>query len=123
MYEALMSQILQEKLAPHLSYDIKEKLRILIDTCQPQHLRSAAHDALLTNDDLSRLVATMFSHHKDSDMAQYWIDSLSIVDALMQNVHAVHACNWYDYMSSLCAMMPWMVAYDNNKYGRWLPDF
>ena len=122
MYEALMSQILQEKLAPHLSYDIKEKLKILRDTCQSQHLRSAAHDALLINDDLSRLVATMFSHLKDSDMAQYWIDFLSMVDALMQNVHAVHACNWYDYMSSLRAMMPWMVAYDNNKYGRWLPD-
>ena len=123
MYEARMSQILHEKLTPHLSYDVKEKLRILRDTCQPQHLRSAAHDALLTNDDLSRLVATMFSHLKDSDMAQYRIDFLSIVDALMQNVHAVHTCNWYDYMSSLCAVMPWMVAYDNNKYGRWLPDF
>lgn len=46
-----------------------------------------------------------------------------MTDALMQNVHAVHVCNWDEYVSSLRAMMPWMVAYDNNKYGRWLPDF
>ena len=24
---------------------------------------------------------------------------------------------------TLRAMLPWMVAYDNNRYGRWLPDF
>ena len=46
-----------------------------------------------------------------------------MVDALMQNVHAVHICNWDEYVSSLRAMLPWMVAYDNTRYGRWLPDF
>ena len=48
---------------------------------------------------------------------------LSTADVLMQNVHAVHVCNWDEYVSSLCAMLPWMVAYDNNRYVRWLPDF
>jgi len=46
-----------------------------------------------------------------------------MVDELMQNVHAVHICNWDEYVSSLHAMLPWMIAYDNNKYGRLLPDF
>ena len=41
----------------------------------------------------------------------------------MQNVYAVHVCNWNEYVSPLCAMLPWMVAYENNRYGRWLPDF
>ena len=87
-----MSQILQEKLAPHLPYDIKEKLKILRDTWQPQHLRSAAHDALLPNDDLDRLVANMFLHLSDSDMALYWIDFLSMVGALLQDMHTVSPC-------------------------------
>ena len=39
------------------------------------------------------------------------------------NVHAVHIGNWDEYVSSLRAMLPWMIAYDNNRYGRWLPDF
>ena len=46
-----------------------------------------------------------------------------MTDGLMQNIHAVHICNWDEYVISLRAMMPWMVAYDNNWYGRWLPDF
>ena len=46
-----------------------------------------------------------------------------MTDALMQNVDAVHICNWDEYVSSLRAMLPWMVAYDNNRYGRWLPNF
>ena len=41
----------------------------------------------------------------------------------MQNVHAVHICNWDDYVSSLCTMLPWMIAYDNKRYGGLLPDF
>ena len=56
-------------------------------------------------------------------MADYWRDFLSMTDALMQNVHTVHVCNWDEYVSSLRVMMPWMVAYDNNRYGRWLPNF
>ena len=46
-----------------------------------------------------------------------------MMDALMQNVHAVHTCNWDEYVCSLRAMLPCMVACDNNTYGRWLPDF
>jgi len=46
-----------------------------------------------------------------------------MMDALMQNVHAVHICNWDEYVSSLRPWLPWIVAYDNNRYGRWLPDF
>ena len=81
-------------------------------------------ELLLKEDaDLKRLTAHIFAHVDESDMAGYWRDFLSTTDALMQNVHAVHICNWDEYVSSLRAMLPWMVAYDNNKYGRWLPDF
>ena len=44
-----------------------------------------------------------------------------MMDALMQNVHAVYICYWY--MTSLHAMLSRMVAYDSNRYGRWLHDF
>jgi len=35
----------------------------------------------------------------------------------------VHACNWDKFMSSLRAMLPSLMGYNNNQYGRWLPDF
>ena len=56
-------------------------------------------------------------------MADYWRDFLSRTDALVRNVHAVHVCNWDEYVSSLRAMLPRIVACDNNRYGRWLSDF
>ena len=38
-------------------------------------------------------------------MADYWRDFLSMTDTLMQNVHAVHICNWEVYVKSLRAML------------------
>jgi len=71
--------------------------------------------------DLETLVPKLFTHENTSMMANYWKDFLSMVDALMQNVHAVHICNWDEYsMSAQCVPC---CHYDNNKYGRWLPDF
>ena len=46
-----------------------------------------------------------------------------MTDTLIQNVHAVHICHWDEYVSSLRAMIPWMVAYNNNWCGRWQPHF
>ncbi len=39
------------------------------------------------------------------------------------NVHAIHTCNWDEYLTSLQKMMPWLVIYDQTNYGRWLPHF
>lgn len=123
MYEALMSQLINERLIPNLADKTRENLIVLRDTSLTQKSRAAAHVALENDADLESLIADMFTHVKTSDMADYWRDFLSMTDALMQNVHAVHICNWDEYVSSLRAMLPWMVAYDNNRYGRWLPDF
>ena len=81
-------------------------------------LRELEDDAHLDN-----LITNLFTQVEISDMGNYWRDFLSMTDALMHNVHAVHICNWEEYVSSLRPMLPWMVVYDNNRYGRWLPDF
>jgi hypothetical protein len=118
MYEALVSQ-----LTPNLAEGTRENLVILKNTSLSAESRAAAHTALEEDSDLESLIANLFSQAKGSDTADYWRDFLSMTDTLMQNVHAVHICNWDEYVSSLHAMLPWMVAYDNNRYGRWLPDF
>jgi len=41
----------------------------------------------------------------------------------MMNVHAVHTCNWEEYLISLREMLPWLIAYDQTNYEYWLPDF
>ena len=123
MYEALISQLVQGRLTPNLADETRENLEILRDTSRSKESRTAAHSALQDDADLDDLIGDLFNQVEASDMADYWRDFLSMTDALMQNVHAVHICNWDDYVSSLRAMLPWMVAYDNNRYGRWLPDF
>ena len=109
--------------APNLGDETRENLKILRNTSLSQDSRAAAHTALEDDDDLNSRIANLFTQVEDSDMAHYWRDFLSMTDALMQNVHAVHVCNWDEFVSSLRAMLPWLIAYDNNWYGRWLPDF
>jgi len=60
-------------------------------------------------------------HLEGSDMVTYWIDFMSMVEILMMNVHVMHTCNWKEYLISLQEMMPWLVAYDQINYARWLP--
>ena len=123
MYEALVNELVKVRLIPILDSATVENVKILKDESISHSSRVAAHATLEEDADLKRLTAHIFAHVDESDMAGYWRDFLSMTDALMQNVHAVHICNWDEYVSSLRAMLPWMVAYDNNKYGRWLPDF
>lgn len=123
MYEALMSQLVQERLTPHMADETKKNLETLRDMSLSQESRAAAHATLEEDAHLDGLINTLFTHVEASDMADYWRDFLSMTDVLMQNVHAVHICNWDEYVESLRAMLPWMVAYDNNRYGRWLSDF
>jgi hypothetical protein len=124
MYEALMSQLVKGRpITTDLAEETRENLEILRDTSKSQESRTAAHVALQNDADLESLINDIFTPVEASDMADYWRDFLSMTDALMQNVHAVHICNWDEYVCSLRAMLPWMIAYDNNRYGRWLPDF
>ena len=55
-----------------------------------QESRANAHKALEEDADLEALVGNLFTHVDASNMAKYWKNFLSMVDALMQNVHAVH---------------------------------
>ena len=40
----------------------------------------------------------------------------------MMNVHAIHTCNWEEYLASL-QMMSWLIIYDQTNNGHWLPNF
>ncbi|KAL8605116.1 hypothetical protein ACOMHN_018917 [Nucella lapillus] len=118
-----MSQLVQGRITPDLGGETRENIRILRNTSLSKEARAAAHAALEEDADLENLITNLFTHVEASDMADYWRDFLTMTDALMQNVHAVHECNWDEFVISLRAMLPWMLAYDNNRYGRWLSDF
>ena len=118
--EALISKLLKDV---NLSAETKKKLDMLRDTTQDQETRSAAHEALMGETEISDLVNNIFNHVDGSDMADYWKDFLDMTDALMQSVHACHTVDFDEYVSSVRAMLPWIYAYDKQNYGRWLSDF
>ena len=75
---------------PYMADETSMNLEILRDISLSQESHAAAHTALEEDADLESLIANLFSRVKASDMADYWRDFLSMTDALMQNVHAVH---------------------------------
>ena len=74
-------------------------------------------------EEISKLVDDMFLGMDDSDMASYWEDFLEMCNGLLINAHTCHAIEFDEYVISLRAMLPWMLAYDRTKYGKALPDF
>ncbi len=79
----------------------KGETEILRDTTRSQKSRTDAHAALNDDDDLESTIGDLFNQVENSDMADYWTDFMSMTDALMHNVHAVHICNWDEYVSSM----------------------
>ena len=101
-----MCEHVQVRLTPELADETRENLQILGHTSLSQESRTAAHgDA-----DIESLITNIFTQMEASDMADYWRDSLSMTDTLMQNIHVVNICSLDESVSSLCAMLPCMVA-------------
>ena len=56
-------------------------------------------------------------------MGDLWVSFMEMSDPLVRNIDACHARNGTEYLSSTYDMLPWLMAYDNHEYGRWLPDY
>ena len=58
-----------------------------------------------------------------SDMANYWLSFMEMVEILMMNIHSLKVQDWELFKNSLRMMIPWMQTYDKNHYGKWLVEF
>ena len=81
-----------------------------------------------THDELVEHLADKISSAYDeiptssSDMAKFWLSYCYMIDILMMNVYALHTRNCLEFLSSMYEMLPWLIIYDNDKYGKILPD-
>ena len=57
----------------------------------------------------------------ESDMADYWLSYMEMVEVLLLSYHSLRAQLWEDYLHSMRLVMPWMHMYDNVNYARYLP--
>ena len=122
-YETLMYRVLDKRLEGiPLSEEVKGSLAKLRVQNDLQEL-AEAYSELESNANLKHIVDTLFKEYVDSPQAEYWMSFMEMVEVLTQNIHATRTRNWTEFKSSLRLMLPWMQVYDNNRYGRYLPDF
>lgn len=124
-YETLIHHALDRRLRDvSLSNDIKVSLDKLRQQVDADNVELAdAYTELENNEELKILVGTLFEDCDDAPLAEYWISFMEMVEILTQNIHAIRTSNWGEFKSSLKLMLPWMQVYDNDRYGRYLPDF
>jgi hypothetical protein len=108
---------------PELSEDVKENLDTLQNTfTETQEDLQKAHSNLEDDDDIKELINQVYKE-PGTDMGDFWVSFMEMSDPLVQNIDACHARNGTEYLSSTYDMLPWLMAYDNHEYGRWLPEY
>lgn len=122
-YETLVHHALDKRLeGSPLSEEVRSSLAKLRHEIDAQGLADV-HTELEQNAEVKDLIETLFRDCDGAPLAEYWISFMEMVEILTQNIHALRTSNWNEYKSSLKLMLPWMQIYDNDKYGRHLPDF
>jgi hypothetical protein len=98
MYEALVHEILKRRQSEiPQGMVMTENLEILRDVkANTLETLAAAYTNLDDDKDLTTVIMKIFGGLKasGSDMAEYWLSFLDMVDILMMNIHALHCCNW-----------------------------
>ena len=124
-YEMLIHHALDQWLdTTSLSEEVKASLAKLRQQINEQDEELVeVYTKLESNTEVKDLVDTLFEDCKDAPQAEYWISFIEMVEVLTQNIHAIRTRNWTEFKSSLKFMLPWMQVYDNDRYGRYLPDF
>ena len=68
---------------------------------------------------------TNFIHFKEnlaqrSDLAQFWLSFLEVIEILLNRNYATSSGNWNLHVESLRSTLPWLIAYDRTNYSRYL---
>ena len=96
MYETLMHLLLNKNLTG-LEFDASTKTQRAVlrePMSNSQECLAPALEKLESDPAMDNLICNMFQDLEVSDMANYWIYLMSIVEVLMMNVYAVHTCSW-----------------------------
>ena len=122
--EALIHKRLRDILGhEELSDDNKQNLETLRNALtETQEVLQEAHIHLENDDGIKNLINRVYEE-PGTDMGDFWVSFIEMSDPLVQNIHACHARNVSEYLSSTYDMLPGLIAYDNHDYGRWLPDY
>ena len=84
--------------------------------------RKLALDSILNDQEFHSFLKNVTTEIKlhSSEMSQYCLSCLEMVEILLMNYHALRTQNWKDYLHSLKLMLPWMAIYESLHYTRYM---
>jgi hypothetical protein len=105
--EVLIHQRLRAILEHHeLSADVKENLDTLRTAfTETQEDLQKARSNLEDDDNIKELINQVYKE-PDTDMGDFWVSFMEMLDPLVQNIDACHARNGTEYLSSTYNMLP-----------------
>ena len=68
-----------------------------------------------------KFMTTVLPQH--GPLAQLWLSYLDLINLVLQFVRATKEGNWKLHLQCICQMIPWMFAYDQVHYSRYLPVY
>ena len=108
-----------------LPEELKDKISSIANGNIPAEDIKIAVADLQHNEDFKKFVRNSYEiiEGQDSPMANFWFTFMEMVEILMMNIHSLRTQNWESFKCSIRLMLPWLVIYDNNNYGKWLVEY
>ena len=77
---------------------------------------------LKINKNIQKLVDGVYER-ANAAIGECWMRFKEIFNILLENVDTCDAGNLDQYLSCICTMLSWKLAYKNHNYGKWLSDY
>ena len=127
VYETLQRRILRYGLSEgvFISEDLKKIVKLIADGNLPNESKEALVLELQQNNQLCTIIDQTYKIivKMKSPMANFWLSFMNMVEILIMNIHSCRTQNWNLFKSSIRLMLPWLIIYDQNKYGKWLVEY
>ena len=127
LYESLARLLIEN--GNDSGIELHDIFKDLINTMKDETIdREDRHLALETLIQADEFQSYLQSLRKEVDqpgnhMAKFILDVMDMIDILFLNINSLRTKTWKSFKDSLRMMMPWIIAYDNTNYRRWLPVF
>lgn len=111
-YESMMRKLIMDK-KDSFSPDLQYKISCLSEAPDGETLKN-----IETNTEFISFVESLST--QDSEMANYWTSFLEMVEILLMHNDSLRSQCWENYCNSLRLMQPWLAAYNNTNYTRYI---
>ncbi len=120
LIRVLISSNAELKPVPPLVLSLVEKIRSVKE--QDKEMRIEIYEDLRADTSFKSYLKDLYAsiEASSSSRTRYWLSFLEMVEVLLLHYHSMRCQNWENYLLAIRLMLPWMAAYDNLHYSRYL---